>query len=572
MEIVAHMLLSCMFQNGADGGPNIQDYLLKEVTSMLAHRKKLADRYQRLETEVTSLEKLSTPEKDKENYPARREGPPSVEAQKPVNKLGCRLQGSPKSPKRSPRKKGESPDRNSSSQDKGDKSEDASPDVKVKSLNTNTLVESLVQAHGPINGRLPSFNITEKDGLNHHGGKADTKKSELNQTASKAAPNTTYSSKKQKLSDTDSKEISSPGKSSLEGDKSRFGIMSIPVKIPLGDVGVKPRLPVSIPLASVHEEILSKAKSDSKGNKGSVDEVRPPTQHMLTGAGLSPISRPSSTSSTASVTSVKGMHHYHQHPAGPPTQRLHNLDGVTDSSSSGAQALKVMSTTVTSGHTETPQQLAKEYNNRLLAKAMLAGNAGPNIQANPRNILQQATGAASGKNQGQSTGAGQDHYGTIDYNALSDLALSSSAQAAAAAAGSSPDQTKGKKGRRKRTKSCSGGEAAKRALHSNSPSVTAGSAPQGQIQTETGTSAKTSAQPPSSDGVRVIHHPMPMSSVHHTKSSHMVGSNKAVSDLVSQGMFINNLHFLIDIWFKHFIFKLVITHTLYSNLVFYIIF
>ncbi len=278
-------------------GQLTQEFLMKEVAAALLQHRKLLETTQKVELECTTLERAATDQKHRDRS-MQRKGSSSGSPRKPVSGPN-KTTTPPKVPGASPKRQmeGLAGKLSLSPKDKEKRETMESFDARLQSIITNALMNDRT---GDVKDTKLSEDIKQNllGSLGLNSSYPDTK-SPLSQNKLTMLEAQVLLQRKRGSGDHHPSDF--PIKREKESPKGGSQI-SLPVKIPLKDVGRKPlSVPVSIPLSTV-------ANQDRHGHKDSSHHSGRPASPMMRDA-YSPISRPSSSSSTASADSVKGLAH-----------------------------------------------------------------------------------------------------------------------------------------------------------------------------------------------------------------------------------------------------------------------
>ena len=326
----------------ADIGGLASGLIWKELAVSLAHRNKLVDRMSQLENQVNTLEGTETtgssPSPVVDAAASQIEAlPQSSEAsltRTPLSAISVPTapttsrNPSASSTKSSPRRRGDpSTNRRKSPKDKKVVQSQSSQNVKNSQQSMITIDSKLnsiiANALDSDNSNQPLVNISQENSKEAVNGplfnswftssgsnppKAATKSPYLRTTP------TTLSNVVEANKDFPSKKLCTSN-ISMENNKliqehSSYGKLSVPVKLPLSEVGKKlASVPVSIPLQKIHGESSLKHVVETCTSRVlpamTVQTCVPGSDHL--GHIYSPISRPSSSSSTASAESVRNL-------------------------------------------------------------------------------------------------------------------------------------------------------------------------------------------------------------------------------------------------------------------------
>ncbi len=285
-------------------GQLTQEFLMKEVAAALLQHRKLLETTQKVELECTNLERAATDQKQRDRS-MQRKGSSSGSPRKTVtaaNKTTTSPKVSGASPKRAV--EGLVSKLNLSPKDKEKRETMESFDARLQSIITNALMNDRT---GEVKDSKLSEdlkqNLLGSLGLNasYPETKSPLPPNKLSVLEAQTRDILLQRKRVQERGSGDHHQTDFPIKREKESPKGGNQI-SLPVKIPLKDVGRKPlSVPVSIPLSNV-------ATQDRHSHKDSSHHSGRPVSPMMRDA-YSPISRPSSSSSTASADSVKGLAH-----------------------------------------------------------------------------------------------------------------------------------------------------------------------------------------------------------------------------------------------------------------------
>ena len=306
-----------------------QELILKEVAASLAQRKRLADKTQKLHSEVEMCGSTKCCTTQKGADPLAKTPPKlSKSSSVHISHVGSDTGGS----RGSPWKRNDGQKNKSSKNDKNQPENAKTFDAHLKNIITNALM-------GENNADKSSQNVMDQS-PQKKGPSAKSHQVERKSPGKKEKHPSQPAGKE--LLSMDSVQDSairmslmrnsspdryqgtglkrSPGDSDTSRITTAGGMPSIKVTIPLGEARKRPpSLPVSIPLSSVRENLSllnrdghSGARKDS-GQKPVVRNSSPVMRDSY-----SPISRPSSSSSTISSESVKHLEHGSKVPATSP--------------------------------------------------------------------------------------------------------------------------------------------------------------------------------------------------------------------------------------------------------------
>ena len=309
-----------------------QELILKEVAASLAQRKRLADKNQKLQGEMTALESCG----NTKSCTIQKTGDPMAKTPPKVLKssslhtspVGGEVSGS----------RGSSWKRNDGlkNRNKSDKNQPENVrtfDAHLKSIITNALMGENVAEKGS-RGILGSS--TQKKSLPAKSPQIEKK------SPGKKDKRTPQPANKEMLSMESVQDSAirmalmrnsspdryrnaglkrSPGDSDVSRIKTAGGMPSIKVTIPLGEACKRPpSLPVSIPLTGVKENLsmLNRDGGQLTGHRDDSQKSMARSSSPILRDSYSPISRPSSSSSTISSESIKHLEHGSKVPSTSP--------------------------------------------------------------------------------------------------------------------------------------------------------------------------------------------------------------------------------------------------------------